>query len=285
MHDNPITMESLLSQGPELMSPPEVLLKVNEQLEDDHCSARDIGETIQTDPAIATRILKMVNSAYYGMPNKVSTISQAVSLLGRDHLRQIIIGTVLVNVFKDPEVESFSLPDFWQHSIKTAIIARQLAIQHKGNSEPDALFIAGLLHDIGRLILVDKLPELSTEIELNRRNRGLTGAERHLLGFDHAELGGALMAQWGLPDLLVSCTRSHHDLDHSGQFADACRIIYMANKLSHNIPPLDEDEAHEQLNEIENWQLLGETLEQICYASQYSEDELLEIMESLGMIK
>ncbi|MCP4432751.1 MAG: HDOD domain-containing protein [Gammaproteobacteria bacterium] len=284
MHGNPITLESLLAQGPELSSPPEVYLKVNEQLEDDFCSARDIGETVQSDPAITTRILKMVNSAYYGMPNRVSTISQAVSLLGRDRLKQIIIGTVLASVFKDPEVESFSLSGFWQHSIKTAIIARQLAIQHNGDYEPDALFIAGLLHDIGRVILVNRLPEIFTEIEQNRRKRGLIGAEMDLLGFSHAELGGALMAQWSLPDMLTICTRYHHDFDYSGQFTDACRIIYMANKLSHNVPPLDEDEANEQLDEIENWQLLGVPLEQICYASQYSEDELLEIMESFGMI-
>ena len=284
MHSNPVTLESLVSHAPELSSPPEVYLKVNEQLDNDLCSAKDIGITVQTDPAIATRILKMVNSAYYGMPNRVATISQAVSLLGRDRLKQIIIGTVLISVFKDPKVESFSLPGFWQHSIKTAIIARQLAIYHKGDYEPDAIFIAGLLHDIGRLILVGKLPEVFSQIEQDKRKRGLIGAEWHYLGFDHAGLGATLMAHWGLPDLLVNCTRYHHDFDYNGEFADACRMIYLANKLSHNIPPLDEDEAYEQLDEIENWQLLGVSLEQICYASQYSEDELLEVMESFGMI-
>lgn len=284
MSSRPITMESILAQGPELSSPPEVYLKVNEQLEDELCSVKEIGETVQSDPAIATRILKMVNSAYYGMPNRVTTMSQAVALLGRDRLKQIVIGIVLVSAFKDPKVASFSLAGFWQHSIKTAVIARQLAIQHKGDDEPDALFIAGLLHDIGRLILVGSHPEIFALIEQNRRKRGLIGAEWDRLGFDHAELGAALMAQWGLPELLVSCTRYHHDYDYSGEFTDACRIIYLADKLSHNVPPLDEDEAWEQLDEIENWQLSGFSLEQICFASQYSEDELLEVMESFGMI-
>lgn len=284
MSDYPITLEALLAQGPELSSLPEVYMKVNEQLEDDFCSAAEIGETVQADPAIATRILKMVNSAYYGMPNRVSTISQAVSLLGRERLKQIVIGSVLVNMFKDPHHEAFSLQEFWQHSIKTAVIARQLASQHRRNYEPDALFIAGLLHDIGRLVLASKLPEVYTEIERMRRRRGVIGAEQQLLGFDHAELGGALMAQWGLPELLVVCTRYHHDFDYEGEFTDASRIIYLANKLSLNLPPIDEDEAYEQLDEIENWQTLDIPFEQICYASQYSEDELLDVMDSFGMI-
>ncbi len=284
MQDDEITLESLLAQGPELSSLPEVYLRVNEQLEDDRSTAQEIGNTVQTDPAIATRILKMVNSAYYGMPNKVSTISQGVALLGRDRLKQIIIGSVLVSVFKDPKLESFSMPEFWRHSIKTAIIAKQLAGQRKDVSEPDALFIAGLLHDIGRLILASKLPLQFSQIERHRRKLGLTGAEQHILGFDHAELAGALMTQWGLPELLVTCARYHHDSSYSLEHADANRIIYVANELSQNVPPMDEGEALEQLDEIDNWEMLDVPLEQICFACELSEEQLFDVMESLGMI-
>ncbi len=284
MQDDEITLESLIAQGPELSSLPEVYLRVNEQLEDDRSTAQEIGKTVQTDPAIATRILKMVNSAYYGMPNRVSTISQAVALLGRDRLKQIVIGSVLVSVFKDPKLESFSLQEFWQHSIKTAIIAKQLANQHDDVSEPDALFIAGLLHDLGRLILASQLPIQFSQIDRHRRKLGLIGAEQQILGFDHAELAGALMTKWGLPELLVTCAQFHHDSSYSLNYANANRIIYVANKLSQNVPPIDEGEALEQLDEIDNWEMLGASLEQICYACELSEEQLFEVMESLGMI-
>ena len=284
MHSNSVTLESLVSHVPELRSPPEVYLKVTEQLENDLCSETEIGNTLQNDPAIATRILKIVNSTNFGIPDKVSTVAQAVALLGRERLTQIIIDAELTSVSKNPALESFSLPEFWQHSIKTAIIARQLAIFHDGDYDPDAIFVAGLLHDIGLLVLASKVPEVFSKIGQEQRKRGLMGAEWHHLGFDHAELGATLLAEWGLPELLVTCTRYHHDFDYSGEFSDACRMIYMANNLSLHVPPLDEDEAHEQLDEIENWRLLGVSLEQICFASQYSEEELQGIMESLGMI-
>jgi HD-like signal output (HDOD) protein len=284
MLEDVITMESLLEKGPELSSLPEVYLRVTQLLEDDDVSAHVIGDTVQNDPALSTRILKMVNSAYYGMPHKVSTISQAVQLLGRDRLKQILIGSVLVNVFRDPEIDSFSLADFWRHSIKTAIIAKQLAIQHVDISEPDAIFIAGLLHDLGRLLLASKLPAVYEKIEGRMRNQDLLEIERQALGFDHAELAATLMTQWGLPDILVICTRHHHDSEYADTYATANRVIYVANKLSRNIPPMDEDEAQEQLAKIDNWQLLGLPLDQISFACQLADEQMFDVMESLGMI-
>ncbi len=284
IHDEAITLESLLEQGPELSSLPEVYLRVTELLDDPSASVSEIGEAVQTDPAISTRILTMVNSAYYGMPHRVSTISQAAALLGRDRIKQILIGSVLVNLFTDPGIESFSLQDFWQHSIKTAIIAKQLAIQSDDVSEPDAIFIAGLLHDTGSLVLADKVPLLFDQVHSLKRKLGQMAAEKEVLGFDHAELGAALMTQWGLPELLATCTGRHHDSGYNSTYASSVRLVYMANELSHNLPPMDDGEALEQLREIDNWQLAGIPVDQICYACQLAEEQLFDVMESLGMI-
>lgn len=279
-----ITIESLLEQGPELSSLPEVYLRVTELLDDSCATVYEIGEAVQTDPAISTRILTMVNSAYYGMPHRISTISQATALLGRDRIKQILIGSVLVNLFADPEIESFSLKDFWLHSIKTAIIAKQLAIQSGDVSDSDALFIAGLLHDTGSLVLADKVPLLFDRVYHLRRKLGLLAAEREVLGFDHSELGEALMTRWGLPELLVTCTGHHHDSGYNSTYASSVRLVYMANELSHHLPPLDEGEALELLRDIDNWQLAGIKVDQICLACQLAEEQVFDVMESLGMI-
>ncbi|NCF38120.1 MAG: HDOD domain-containing protein [Gammaproteobacteria bacterium] len=94
----PVTLEQLIGKGQDLPSLPEIYLRVSEQLEDENSSVQQIGDTVQNDPAISTRVLKMVNSAYYGLPNQVSSIAQAVSLLGRERLKHILIGSVLRGV-------------------------------------------------------------------------------------------------------------------------------------------------------------------------------------------
>lgn len=144
-----LTLKYLLAQGQDLPSLPEIYIRVSEQLENEKATVQQIGHTVQTDPAISSRLLTMVNSAFYGLPHRVSSISQAISLLGRLRLKHILIGSVLGGIFKGIKSDDFSMQDFWQHSIKTAIIARQLGIQSPDISEPEELFSAGLLHDIG----------------------------------------------------------------------------------------------------------------------------------------
>jgi HD-like signal output (HDOD) protein len=126
--DPPATLEQLVGKGQELPSLPEIYLRVAEQLEDETVTVQQIGDTVQHDPAITTRVLKMVNSAYYGLPNQVASVAQSVSLLGRERLKHILIGSVLRGVFSSGQDNpAFSMQVFWQHSIKTAIIARELA--------------------------------------------------------------------------------------------------------------------------------------------------------------
>ena len=128
--DPPVSLEQLVGKGQELPSLPEIYLRVSEQLEDESITVHRIGDTVQHDPAIATRVLKMVNSAYYGLPKQVSSVAQSVSLLGRERLKHILIGSVLRGVFSSGQNNpAFSMQVFWQHCIKTAIIARELAKQ------------------------------------------------------------------------------------------------------------------------------------------------------------
>jgi HD-like signal output (HDOD) protein len=138
-------LEPLLKQAGELPSLPEVYIRVTELLETESATGQKIGEAVQTDPVLTARILKLINSAYYGLQNPVTSISQAVTLLGR---QQVLVGSVLAGVFKDFDTTTFPLRDFWQHCIKTAIIARQLAMQNARVIDHEAFFTAGLLHDI-----------------------------------------------------------------------------------------------------------------------------------------
>ncbi len=282
----PVILKQLIGKGQDLPSLPEIYLRVSEQLEDVTSSVQQIGGTVQNDPAIATRVLKMVNSAYYGMPNEVSSVAQAVSLLGRERLKHILIGSVLRGVFSAQDNPAFSMQVFWQHSIKTAIIARQLAAHVSGIQESESMFTAGLLHDIGELLLINKFPErmLAAEEYAIQKRVDVLSAELSQVGVTHTAVGEALMQHWGLPQLLIDCTRNHHEVVHDGPNRDATHLIYLANSLSKYVPPLDEQETENILDDIENWNMGYATLDQIAFACQHADDMVFEVMESLGMV-
>jgi putative nucleotidyltransferase with HDIG domain len=281
-----ITIEELLAKGDALPGLPEIFLKVSNQLDDDDVSAGEIGQTIANDPAISYKILTMVNSAYFGLPNKISSISQAVMLLGRFKLKQVLIGALLGDVFKGLESEFFSLNDFWVHSIRTAIIAKELAIISDYVDEPEILFTAGLLHDVGRLILAIQMPELFGEISERTATKhiDIVQSEMDVIGLTHTEIGAALMLKWGFPDLIWVCVKNHHRADYSGPFYNAVHLTYLANQLSQQIPPESEDEAFAILDDIPGWERSEISVVSICMACKMADSRVVEVMGSLGMV-
>ena len=283
-------LEPLLKQAGELPSLPEVYIRVTELLEAESSTADRIGAAVQTDPTLTARILKLINSAYFGLRNPVTSIPQAVTLLGRQQLQQLLIGSVLSGVFKDFDIGSFPLRDFWQHSVKTAIIARQLAMQNARIIDHEAFFTAGLLHDIGWLVIAKVNPGSYMQItELAKaQNRKIIDVEADKFGVTHIEVGVALLEKWGIPGLIIECVRKHHDSDHVEPYEIETSIVYMANQLSRidlsNEQFEAEDAIPEFLASLPNWEQSKCTPEQIIVACRLADEQWLEVMESLGMV-
>ena len=282
----PIMLEALVGNGYELPSLPEVYLRISAQLDDDSCSIEQICNTIQNDPAITSRILKLVNSGLMEGSGPILSVVDAAELLGRDRLKHLLIDSVVRGVFGDSENPAFSMQVFWQHSIRTALIARQLARDCGHLGDPEVMFTAGLLHDVGKLLLIERFPEdmLAAEEIMIRRRVDELSAELSQLGVTHTAVGEALMQHWGLPNILIDCARFHHETVHDGPHRHATHLIYLANRLSEFQPPLDEDETIAILDDIENWSMSRISTEQIVYACQATDDLVFEVMESLGMV-
>ena len=283
-------LEPLLKQAGELPSLPEVYIRVTELLETENATGIKIGEAVQSDPAFTARILKLINSAYYGLQNPVTSIPQAVTLLGREQLKQALVGSVLAGVFKDFDITAFPLRDFWQHCIKTAIIGRQLAMQNARVIDHEVFFTAGLLHDIGWLVIAKVNPGSYLQIiELAKtENKDVIDVETEKLGVTHIDVGVALLEKWGIPGSITQCVRKHHDIDHIGPFEIETSIVYLANKLSRLDlgAQAEEDEKviADILSTIPNWEKSKCTAEQIAIACRLAEEQWLEVMESLGMV-
>jgi putative nucleotidyltransferase with HDIG domain len=282
-------LEALLKQAGDLPSLPEVYIRVNELLDAEMSTAIQIGDAVQTDPALTARILKLINSAFYGLSNPVTSISQAVTLLGRKYLQQALTGSVLAEVFKDFNVTEFPLRDFWQHCIKTAIIARQLAMQNARIIDHEAFFTAGLLHDIGWLVVVKVNPSAYATITgiARTEKRDILQVETEKLGVTHIDVGVALLEKWGIPSLIIQCVRMHHDTDHEGPRGIETSIVALANQLSrYSLPDVtgENEEIEEILSAIPYWEKSKCTAEQIGIACRLAEEQWMEVMESLGML-
>ena len=240
-----VAVQTLVDDIGELISLPEVVLKINELVNSEDTSAAEIGAVISHDPAIATRILKVANSSMYGGQRQIDSITRAVTVLGTKQIRDLVLTTTAARVFDGISNDVISVEDFWHHSLYCALLASELAKVSK-RANADTMFTAGLLHDIGHLVMFNQIPEESTAAILltiqGESSLEPYQAERQILGYDHAEVGASLARQWHLPEVLVSCIGYHHNLDACEEHCEAVAHIHIANVIA-SLPYSDIPEA------------------------------------------
>jgi len=210
------SLEKLIERSGKLGSLPAIVYKVFSVMDDPKSTATNIGKVINDDPALTARLLKLVNSPFYGFTAKVDTVYRAVALIGHKELRSVVVAASAINVFDGIPSELVSMKDFWKRSLSTAVTARVLAA-FKREQQIERFFIAGLLHDIGSLLLYLKSPEemawaLSQVLDSDIIDRvELAKAQTDVLGFDYTEVGGELLKKWNLP--VQICVAVRHQLD------------------------------------------------------------------------
>ena len=191
---------------------PGIFLRINETITRPNSSAFDIANLISKDTSLSARLLKIVNSAFYGFPSKIDNLFRAVSIVGTNQLSTLATGVSLIDAFRKIPSHYMDMKMFWRHSIVCGTVGRILA-GYKNIQNTERLFVAGLFHDIGRLLLLQHAPEISCELLRAARQNGhvLYELERERLGFDHATIGGRLLEQWKLPFSLENVVTHHHD--------------------------------------------------------------------------
>ena len=224
--------ETLVIDVATLVSLPEVVLRINALVDDPKSSAEDIGRVVAQDAALTARLLTLANSAMFGRQRKIDTVGRAIAVLGTRQVRDLTLGLSAVRAFSGIPNELVSMGSFWHHSVLCAVAARLLAGEC-ARGRPDSSFVAGLLHDIGQLVLFNKLPEQSRKallMSIDAPNEpDLHVCEREILGFDHAAIGGALARRWRLPPNLVECIEFHHDPARAQSHPLEVAIVHLAN--------------------------------------------------------
>lgn len=225
-----LTPKELVTGSIRLVSLPEVCIRVNEMLDEPTVTAADLGQIISQDTSLTARLLKIVNSSYYGFQSKIETVSRAVTVVGLRELRGLVIAASAVETFSNVPDEILNKVRFWRHSLYCGVIARLLAEQcHVLHSE--RLFVAGLLHDIGKLIIAQRMPTETRMIalEADSGTRSEFEVEQDFLGFNHAEVGGELMREWNMPETLFEAVAYHHAPEHAKTGVMETCLVHMAN--------------------------------------------------------
>ena len=193
---------------------PGVALKIIDAVKDENANLDELGKILSLDPSLSGKILSLINSAFYALPAKVSSVSQAVKLLGVNAVKKVALGFSLLRLVKTNTGEEFNYAAFWRDSVMAAIVCRLLARKVMSSMAEDA-FTLGLLHEIGRLALNQSMPKQYTMVLKEPRNTHCEyhEAERQILGFTHMELGYALIKKWGLPEFFYQAALVHHHPD------------------------------------------------------------------------
>ena len=229
-------LQRLVAQIPCLPSMPSVYVQIIEALQVPDCPLDRISAIVRTDPALAAKILQLVNSAFFGFAREVASITEAVQLLGVGIIRSLALTVKLFSSFDAAAFRDFPLGQVWQHSLRTGMLARQLAgLENADDPLLEQAFTAGLLHDIGKLILAANLP--AEYLDLVKRARAadcpLAQAEQEMFNATHADVGAHLLGIWGLPVPLVEAVALHHAPSNSGDSRfSALTAVHVANLLS-----------------------------------------------------
>ena len=213
---------------------PAVTVKFSEAIRDPLTSNQDLENIVSEDSALAAKVLMIANSALFNFPSEIDTIANAITIIGHKQLNEIILSCSIVGMFKDIPQDVIDMDLFWRHSIAVATAARILASSRR-EQNIEKFFTAGLLHDIGKLIIFVEAPKDATEVlkQCDEKDELMYKVEKDVLGFDHAKLGAMLLKKWKLPEEVVSAVYYHHMPSISSGNIVAPAIIHIADMMTH----------------------------------------------------
>ncbi len=245
-------LRSLISGVEDLPTLPRTVIRITEFVNDPKSSARDLSRLITDDQVLTARLLRIVNSSYYGFPKRIATVTEAILLLGFDAIRHLLLTTSVFDLFPTrSRKDRHDLEQLWDHSLGCAVGAKTVG-RFLGHEKLEELFVAGLLHDIGKIVEMMKLPDRFSEVtrRVHEQNVLMAEAEAEILGFTHAEAGQVLAEHWNLPAKLTGIIAHHHRPSAAGSFGAEAVIVHLADILARalglgsgggdKVPPRDE---------------------------------------------
>ncbi|MCP5158038.1 MAG: HDOD domain-containing protein [Gammaproteobacteria bacterium] len=233
-----MTPESLAQDTHTLFSLPDVAFRINELIEKPDTRLSELAEVILCDPGLSARLLRLVNSAYYALAKPVDTVSQAIHLIGQREVQDLVMATSAVDLFKGLPPAQVNMEMFWFHSIACGIAARELA-RRCHLPEGERLFLAGLLHSVGKLIFYSRCPDQYREVlqQVERQGVDAVAAELQVFGFTYADLSAELLKNWRFPERLWVAVAHHLEPAQAPNYWLEATIVHAAIYVANSLQP------------------------------------------------
>jgi len=223
----------LVDASIQIASPPVVYEQLMRVIHDPRSGAADVAGVISDDQGLTARVLKVVNSAFFSLPFKVDSVTTAVRVVGTSQIRDLAVATSVMSMFDDVDEDLLDLKSFWHHSLGTGVTARVFAA-HRGEDNIERFLVAGLLHDLGKLIMImNAAPGMSAALtESTETGRPLLECEKEHVGCHHAQVGGMLIEKWNFPPALTQAVAYHHHPRRADRFPVEAAAVHVADMIS-----------------------------------------------------
>ncbi len=274
------TAQELISRNGKLFSLPDLYFRLKSILDDPEFSLNDVTKLLGHDPGMTARLLRLVNSPFFGFAGKIETVSRAVAMLGSQQVHDLVLASSVTQTFAGMSSEVMDMGVFWRNSVYCAAAARLLA-SNCNVIDSDRLFVAGLLCDIGHLVMYQQLPGAAQEsIERARQeDRPLFMVEREILGFDYAHLGGLLAHQWELPRTLRETIEYHVEPMRSEECSLETSIVHIAHVMTTTFRAGGAQDAEELHVDPHAWRITGLSPEQSLAISGEVEQQVSQVAD------
>ena len=226
-------VRDILRDVSDIASPPQVYLTITRLLDDQTATAKDFAAAVERDAGLTVRLLKLVNSPFYGSGGAVDSVPKAITRIGLNELENLVLSACAVDSFFGIAADSVDMHRLWSHSVYCAIAARELG-KRLNCIQPARLYVAGLLHDVGSLAIYARYPELAERsiVESAGNETRLASFEREWIGIDHAVMGARLLETWHIPNATCEAIRWHHDATHAPTNVLEASLVEVADLLS-----------------------------------------------------
>lgn len=259
---------------------PEVAVHLERVTADPRSSARDVADVIALDPSLSTILLHLVNSAFYNFPQAIDSIPRAVSIVGTSQLHALALGRLVLNVANEIPPKHFNMEVYWEHCIATGILARELAAL-RGLESPERHFLAGLVHDLGKLAIASVLPRHGAALKAMRRTSVTHEAEDAVLGFNHARFGALVLRKWDIPYQIVEAVANHHHPEEAAH-PEGARILHLADIMARTLVVTTSDVPLTPPPDPAAWRALGLAPEDLRGVIDGLDEKIRELMTILA---